>query len=248
MQKVSKKEKVEELFPFFKNLSPEKILSFAADKFRGELAFASSFSMEDQVITDIIAKNNLNIPVFTLDTGRFFDETYKLIDRTEKHYGLKISVYFPDTSDIENMIKEFGINLFYENPEKRKYCCEQRKVKPLQRALSGRAAWICGLRREQSITRVGLDVLEWDEANDLVKINPILEWTDQKVKDYIIENNVPYNPLHDKGFISIGCACCTRAITLGEHPRSGRWWWEAPETKECGLHFVNGRLERIKKA
>lgn len=239
---------VRELFPLFKNLPSEKILSLAADKFRGKLVFASSLGLEDQAITDIIAKNKLDISIFTLDTGRFFNETYDLIEKTEKHYGLKISVYFPDASEIENMARDFGINLFYESAEKRKYCCMQRKVKPLRRALAGQSAWICGLRREQSITRGGLEVIEWDEGNNLVKINPLVDWTDKKVKDYIIENGVPYNPLHDRGFISIGCACCTRAVKPGEHPRSGRWWWEEPEQKECGLHIVDGRLERIIKS
>jgi len=248
MQEAEKRKKAEELFPSFKNLSSEKVLNLAVDKFRGKLAFASSLGLEDQVITDIIAKNKLDIPIFTLDTGRFFNETYELIEKTEKHYALKISVYFPEPSDIENMVRNFGVNLFYESAEKRKYCCAQRKVKPLRRALSGLSAWICGLRREQSITRSGLEVIEWDEGNNLVKINPLTDWTEEKVKDYITENKVPYNPLHDRGFISIGCACCTRAVKPGEHPRSGRWWWEAPEQKECGLHIVNGRLERIIKS
>lgn len=247
MVEINKREKLVELFTSFKDLSPEKILQAAADKFTGKLAFASSLGMEDQIITDMICRNNLDIPIFTLDTGRFFNETYELIEKTEKYYGMKMSIYFPDASDVENMVNDFGVNLFYESTEKRKFCCMQRKVKPLKRALSGLSAWICGLRHEQSITRGGLELAEWDESNQMIKINPLIDWSDEKVKIYIKGNNVPYNPLHDKGFVSIGCACCTRAIKPDEHPRAGRWWWEAPEHKECGLHMVNGRLERINK-
>ncbi|OGV34439.1 MAG: phosphoadenosine phosphosulfate reductase [Lentisphaerae bacterium GWF2_45_14] len=231
----------------FKNLPPEEILRLAADYFRGKLAFASSFGLEDQVITDMISKGNLDIPIFTIDTGRLFNETYDLIEKTEKYYRVKVSVYFPASDDIENMSRDFGMNSFYEDEDKRRYCCMQRKVKPLQRALMGLSAWICGLRREQSMARGAHELIEWDEGNQIIKINPVADWSNEDVLKYIAEKKVPYNPLHDKGFASIGCACCTRAVKPGEHPRSGRWWWESPEHKECGLHLVNGRLERISK-
>ena len=191
---------------------------------------------EDQVITEMIASIDRKTRIFTLDTGRLFSETYDLIDLTNKRYGINIEIYFPDASRVENMVKSKGINLFYESVENRKLCCHIRKIEPLKRALKGLDVWISGLRKEQSVTRNLLSVIEWDTLHNLIKVNPILNWTTDQVWDYIREKKIPYNPLHDRGYPSIGCLPCTRAIQPGESIRSGRWWWENPEMKECGLH------------
>ncbi len=234
-----KKHQAENLAIHLRGMIPEQILKYAAGHFAGGIAFASSLGTEDQVITDMIVRNNLDIPIFTLDTGRLFNETYELLEQTEKCYGIKIAVYFPKSPDIEIMANRYGVNLFSDSVANRKYCCLQRKVKPLRRALRGLSAWVCGLRREQSVTRSEVAEAEWDETNGLVKINPLIVWSDEEVKRYLTDHDVPYNRLHDQGFVSIGCACCTRAVKPGEHPRSGRWWWEEPEHKECGLHWKN---------
>lgn len=214
----------------------EELLAKVVDEFKEKLCFATSLGAEDQVITHIIAKNNLPVEIFTLDTGRMFYETYELLEKTTHRYGLKIKIMFPDASEVEKMVSEKGINLFYRSIENRKQCCGLRKIKPLQKALKGKQAWITGLRKEQSPTRTGLERIQWDENNGLVKVNPLLHWSEEEVWTYIKENNIPYNVLHDKGFPSIGCQPCTRAVLEGEDVRSGRWWWENPETKECGLH------------
>ena len=174
--------------------------------------------------------------IFTLDTGRLFPETYNLIDNTNKHFGIKIEVLFPAYAQVENMVFSKGINLFYDSIENRKECCRIRKIEPLKRAFKGLDVWICGLRKDQSVTRFFSNTIEWDEANGLVKINPLINWTEKMVWEYIRTHHIPYNELHDKGFPSIGCQPCTRTVTSGEDIRSGRWWWEAPEHKECGLH------------
>lgn len=236
---IDQEHEIRELSSRLRGSSAEQILQDVAGRYAGGIAFASSLGGEDQVITDMIVKNNLDIPIFTLDTGRLFEETYELLDRTEKRYGIKIAVYFPKSADIEAMTSRHGVNLFRDSVANRKYCCLQRKIKPLRRALHGLSAWVCGLRREQSVTRSGLDVIEWDEANGLVKVNPLADWSEDEVWKYLADHAVPYNRLHDQGFVSIGCAGCTRAVKPGEHPRSGRWWWEAPEHKECGLHLKN---------
>ena len=216
--------------------SAEEILAFAAERLKAP-AFATSLGQEDQIITVLIAKAGLNIPIFTLDTGRLFPETYDLIATTEEQYGLKIKITFPEATDVEQMVAEEGINLFRKSIESRKRCCGVRKIAPLKKELSKSDGWICGLRREQSTTRTEMHAIEWDEGNGIPKFNPLINWTLADVQDYIKENSVPYNPLHDQGFISIGCACCTRAVKPGEDIRAGRWWWESPEQKECGLHF-----------
>lgn len=216
--------------------SPEKILSAVATIFDGKIAFASSLGFEDQVITHMIREQQLKIDIFTLDTGRLFPETYDLIDRTNARYKTNIKVFFPNAEEIESMVNEKGINLFYESIENRKLCCNLRKTKPLSRALSACDAWITGLRKAQSVTRTGMKVMEWDEVNQCVKINPLIEWSEQQVTDYIRQNNIPYNKLHDQYFPSIGCQPCTRAVSPGEDIRAGRWWWELPDQKECGLH------------
>jgi phosphoadenosine phosphosulfate reductase len=201
------------------------------------LCFSSSLGWEDQVITDMIWKNHLPIEIFTLDTGRLFPETYSLMERLFEHYGKRIKVYFPDATDVEKLVNERGPNCFYESVENRKLCCYIRKVKPLSRALQGMQCWITGIRAEQSPERSHLPQVEWDETHQVIKVHPLLHWTLDEVKAYIRKHHVPYNPLHDKGFVSIGCAPCTRAIRPGEDFRAGRWWWEDQTKKECGLHF-----------
>lgn len=203
--------------------------------FPGAVVFSSSLGQEDQVITDIIFKNNLPVKVFTIDTGRLFNETYELLERTVARYKKPVQVYFPEAADVEQFVVSKGINSFYESVDNRKECCHIRKVKPLNRALQGAKVWITGLRAEQSANRHDMQVIEWMEDKRLYKFNPLIRWSYDEMISYIQENNVPYNQLHDKGFISIGCAPCTRAIEPGEDARAGRWWWETSQ-KECGLH------------
>jgi len=216
------------------NSLPEAV-SLVADLFPGKVVFSSSLGQEDQVLTDIIFKNNLPVKIFTIDTGRLFNETYELLDKTTARYKKQVQVYFPEAADVETFVATKGINSFYESVDNRKGCCYIRKVKPLNRALEGAHVWITGLRAEQSENRKDMPIIEWDENRQLYKFNPLIHWTYDEVLDYIKEFNVPYNTLHDKGFISIGCAPCTRAIEPGEDARAGRWWWEASH-KECGLH------------
>lgn len=219
-----------------RNAPPEDVLAAAAERFEGRIAFASSFGIEDQAVTGMIAAAKLPIPVFTLDTGRLFPETYDLIAETSKRYGLPIHVLSPDAAELERMVAAHGINLFRDSVAARKRCCEIRKLHPLRRALTGLDAWICGLRQGQSANRADVEAVEWDVANGLAKVNPLAHWSAERVRAYIAENDVPYNPLHDAGFPSIGCAPCTRAVAAGEDERSGRWWWEDDGRRECGLH------------
>ncbi len=214
-------------------------LKYVADLYPAKVVFSTSFGWEDQVISHIIFKNNLPIKVFTLETGRLFPETYYVWNRTLEMYGKQIHAYYPNTHAVENMISTKGPSSFYESVENRKECCGIRKVEPLKRALSGNSVWITGIRADQSMNREHMDNVEWDEGNQLLKYHPIFDWTLEKVKDYISENNIPYNPLHDKGFPSIGCAPCTRAVKEGEDFRAGRWWWEDQSKKECGLHTTS---------
>ncbi|PLX05285.1 MAG: phosphoadenylyl-sulfate reductase [Marinilabiliales bacterium] len=218
------------------NSSAEEIIAFFTSKFSDKISLSSSLGLEDQVLTEIVSRISPATEIFTLDTGRLFPETYDLIDLTSKKYKKAIKIYFPDSKEVEEMVAEKGINLFYDSIENRKLCCGIRKIQPLKRALKGLDAWITGLRREQSVTRTNLNIVEWDEANQLLKVNPLINWTEEDVWDYIEKKNVPYNKLHKQGFASIGCQPCTRAIEDGEDVRAGRWWWENPETKECGLH------------
>lgn len=224
--------------------NPAEVLEWACQKFEGHLAFASSLGVEDQVITHLLAETSPKVRIFTLDTGRLFPETHELIERTETRYKIRIEVYSPNSEEVESMVREHGINLFYKSVEFRKLCCGVRKLQPLKRALQGLDAWICGLRRDQAVTRQGIKVVEWDLQNDIPKISPLWNWTEREVWDYIRANNVPYNPLHDKGFLSIGCSCCTKAVSPGEDIRAGRWWWERPEHKECGLHSGGEKVIR----
>lgn len=210
-------------------------LAIIASLFPDKVFFSSSFGQEDQVITDAICRNNIGIEIFTLDTGRLFYETYELIEKTNARYKTNLKLYFPDATDVESFVTKKGINSFYESVENRKECCLIRKVKPLNRALHGAKVWVTGLRAEQSENRRDIHIIEWDEQRQLYKYNPLINWTYSEVLEYINKHSVPYNTLHDNGFISIGCAPCTRAIEPGENPRAGRWWWEQSQ-KECGLH------------
>ncbi len=230
------KEKIEILNHQFESASPEELLEYFLGEYNGTIALSSSLSIEDQALTHMVCKFGNAPKIFTLDTGRLFPETYDLIHRTSQKYGIKLQVYFPDSQKVEEMVNTKGINLFYESIENRKQCCNIRKLEPLKRAFKGLDVWICGLRREQSITRNSMQKVEWDETNGLIKLNPLIDWSESQVWAYIKENKIPYNPLHDKGFPSIGCQPCTRAIMPGEDIRAGRWWWENPDTKECGLH------------
>jgi phosphoadenosine phosphosulfate reductase len=202
----------------------------------GNVTFANSFGAEDMVLTDMIQKSGTGIEIFSLDTGRLPIETYDLMGETEKHYNIKLKVYFPKLESVESYVQTHGINAFYESVELRKACCHMRKVEPLQRALSGKKAWVTGMRAAQAVTRASLPVREFDESNKLEKFNPLSNWTEQEVWAYIRMHEVPYNKLHDQFYPSIGCAPCTRAVAMGEDIRSGRWWWEDPSSKECGLH------------
>jgi phosphoadenosine phosphosulfate reductase len=217
------------------NFSIEETLIFLANEYKDKVVFSTSFGQEDQVITDLIATNDFPITLFTLDTGRLFQETYDVFHKTLKKYKKEIKVFFPEANAVEKLLKEKGPNSFYESVENRKQCCFIRKVAPLTKALKGNAIWITGLRAEQSENRSDLDFFEYDAHFDIIKFNPLLKWTLAEVQKYIDENNVPQNALHKQGFVSIGCAPCTRAITPGEEIRAGRWWWESSH-KECGLH------------
>lgn len=230
------KERAESLNRQFEGQDALGVLQWFLKEYKGKIALSSSMGAEDQVLTDMVMKIDPEIRIFTLDTGRLFYETYELIERTSLRYKKNIEVFFPSPADVERMVNEKGINLFYQSVENRKECCRIRKVEPLKRAFHGLDVWICGLRRDQSATRTNNQLVEWDESNGLIKLNPLINWSEQDVWNYIKAHGVPYNPLHDKGFPSIGCQPCTRAIEPGEDIRAGRWWWEHPETRECGLH------------
>lgn len=211
-------------------------LKYLAAKYEKKIVFSTSFGWEDQVITHLIFSNNIPIKIFTLDTGRLFSETYYVWNRTVEMYGKPIHTYYPQTDAVENLVSQKGPNSFYTSVENRKECCGIRKIKPLQRALAGNEIWITGIRSEQSDNRMQMQDLEWDAGNQIIKFHPIFDWTLKEVKMYVKTNHIVYNPLHDKGFLSIGCAPCTRAVKAGEDFRAGRWWWEDQSKKECGLH------------
>ena len=217
------------------DFSIEETLAFLANEYQGKVVFSTSFGQEDQVITALIATNDLPITIFTLDTGRLFQETYDVFHKTLKKYKKEIKVYFPEASAVEKLLETKGPNSFYDSVDNRKECCFIRKVAPLTKGLKGNSIWITGLRAEQSENRNSLDLFEYDAHFDIIKFNPLLKWTLKEVEDYLEKNNVPQNALHKQGFISIGCAPCTRAITTDEDIRAGRWWWESSH-KECGLH------------
>jgi len=220
----------------FEKSSPEEVLGFFLDEYKGRIALASSMGAEDQVLTSMISAIDKTTRIFTLDTGRLFPETYKLIDNTNRFFNISIEVFFPDYKKVEEMVVKKGINLFYQSIENRKECCHIRKIEPLKRAFQNLEVWICGLRKDQSITRFYSKMVEWDKPNGLIKLNPLINWSEKQVWEYIKTQGIPYNSLHDQGFPSIGCQPCTRAVEKGEDVRAGRWWWEQPEHKECGLH------------
>jgi phosphoadenosine phosphosulfate reductase len=225
------------------NGSAQEIIYWAFTHFGpANIALASSLGAEDQVIADLMFKINPQTQIFTLDTGRLSQETYEVIERTNEKYHFKIEMLFPDNKKVETLVNEYGPDLFYKSVENRRKCCYVRKVEPLKKKLTTLKAWVCGLRKEQGLTRSDVKQIEWDETFNLVKLNPLVNWTEEDVWQYIKNNNVPYNKLHDQGYPSIGCAPCTRAISPGEDIRAGRWWWEMPEHKECGLHIKAGKL------
>ena len=215
----------------------EAVLRWGIENFFPRIGFASSFGAEDVVVIDLIAKVRKETTIFTLDTGRLPEETYEVMDEIRKKYGMALISYFPDKAPVEKLERDKGFYSFRQSIENRKECCGIRKVEPLNRALGELDAWITGLRREQAVTRSGLPKVELDSAHrNMIKLNPIADWTTEQVWDYIQKNKVPYNKLHDRDYPSIGCAPCTRAVKPGEDIRAGRWWWELPEQKECGLH------------
>ncbi|WP_206199007.1 phosphoadenylyl-sulfate reductase [Thermoanaerobacterium sp. PSU-2] len=224
----------------YKDKSPFEIIKYIYDKIgASRVVLASSLSIEDQLLTDILLKIDSKARIFFIDTGRHFQSTYDLMERTMRRYHFNYEVYTPESQDLEPLIRKYGPNLFYQSVDLRKKCCEIRKVKPLKRVLATVDGWICGLRREQSVTRENINIFEWDYVHSIYKINPIAFWTEDMVWEYIKKENIPYNSLYDKGFRSIGCQPCTRAVKPGEDVRSGRWWWEDPDKKECGLHIQN---------
>ncbi len=226
----------EELNARFQKTGPEKVLEYFLNEYQENAVLGSSLGAEDQVLTDMIVKIDKNARIFTLDTGRMFPETYKVLEETNRKYGINIEVYFPNSERVEEMVRERGINLFYQSVENRKLCCHIRKVEPSQRALRGAEIWFTGIRKDQTISRFYNKMVEYDKDYGLMKVNPLLNWTEKQVWEYIRKNDLPYNELHDKGFPSIGCQPCTRSVQPGEDARAGRWWWEQAEHKECGLH------------
>lgn len=228
---------LEQLQEIFSAGPVEEAIRKTASLFPGRVKFSTSLGQEDQVLTDIIARHSLPVKIFTIDTGRLFNETYETLEKTRARYKLNIDVYFPQAQSVEQMVNEHGVNLFYESVANRQSCCNVRKVEPLNRALQGASVWLTGLRATQTEHRKHIPVVEWLEDKKIYKINPLLNWSFDDILNYIKAFSVPYNLLHDKGFVSIGCAPCTRAIEEGEDPRAGRWWWEVSH-KECGLHLV----------
>lgn len=238
------KEQLQDILEQAAGLDARGLLALVAKRFGDRVALASSLGVEDQVLTDMLARLTPQPHLFTLDTGRLPQETYDLIDATRKRYGIRIEVLFPDRADVEELVGRGGVNLFYDSVGNRKACCHVRKVLPLRRRLAQLDAWITGLRREQSVTRHDVRPVEWDEGNGLIKVNPLVDWTAEQVWDYVRLHDVPVSALHARGYPSIGCAPCTQAVEPGQDARAGRWWWESPEHKECGLHVVDGRLAR----
>lgn len=221
-------------------LDLEARMIWLGSHYGSKAAFSSSLGIEDQVISHVIFTQSLSLRVFTIDTGRLFEETQSLLSMTRERYGSHIEVWTPESSLLQHLLSEQGPNLFFQSVESRLECCKVRKVEPLQRALKNADVWITGLRRSQSQNRSALPVAEWDQDHKVVKVNPLFDWGHQELMDYVAAHNVPINRLHSKGYPSIGCAPCTRAVVEGEDPRSGRWWWENPNKKECGLHLHTG--------
>ena len=230
---------IEQLKEQLQGLDAAKIILFITEKFGNKAVFSTSFGIEDQVLTQFIAEAGGKIDVFTLETGRLFPETYYVWNRTLERYKLPIKAYYPQAALVEEMVTKKGPSSFYESVENRKECCFIRKIEPLKRAIKGYEIWITGIRAEQSPNREDMDFIEWDEGNQIIKIHPLFHWTLKDVESHLKQFNVPYNPLHDKGFPSIGCQPCTRAVAPGEDFRAGRWWWEDKSKKECGLHATS---------
>ena len=228
---------IQNLKQLLKDLNTHEILKVMLDRYGDTIALASSLGAEDQVLTDMILKIDKNANIFTLDTGRLPKETYALMEAVNQKYNIKLKVFFPDTQAVENLVNQKGMFSFYESIKNRKECCYIRKIEPLKRALNGLEVWITGLRSAQSITRSDCEIVEFDEVNNLIKLNPLVNWSEDDVWEYIKRHNVPYNKLHDKSYPSIGCEPCTRAVENSLDIRAGRWWWEDPEHKECGLHI-----------
>jgi phosphoadenosine phosphosulfate reductase len=233
---MNKTNQINALNTLAKGSSPTEIIRLLANQYAGRVVFSTSFGLEDQVVTDIILSNSIPVTVFTIDTGRLFNETYKVHSQTIERYKAPIKVYFPDTENLEGLVTRKGPFSFYRSVEDRQECCHIRKVEPLGRALMGMACWITGIRAEQSETRNAFKHFEWEPKYQLIKYHPLLDWSSEMVKQHITARNIPYNTLHDRGYPSIGCAPCTRAIEKGEASRAGRWWWENNTTRECGLH------------
>lgn len=242
LKDISKKLPDSELAALNKRLEvvdPSETLKWVDETFGADAAQMSSFGLEDVALYDMYWQINHNARVMTLDTLRLPTETYTLFDQSQLRYGIKIETFYPDLEAVKEMVREKGFNLFYKGMANRKLCCHIRKVEPLNAALSGLSAWVTGLRRDQGMDRGSIDIVEWDEPHNMYKVNPLANWTFEQVRAYVDERKVPYNELHDKGYPSLGCAPCTRAVQPGEDLRAGRWWWEAdPDAKECGLHIV----------
>ena len=232
---MSKQELAKKLNENLKNKTANEVIGYFVDNFKN-VGLSSSLGVEDQVLTDLLLKKDKNANVFTLDTGRLHPETYDVMDATNLKYNIKINVFFPQNDLVQELYQTQGVNGHYESIDNRKNCCNIRKIEPLKRALKDVEVWITGLRASQSVTRVDMPLVEYDATFDVIKVNPLISWSESDVWDYVKANSVPTNKLHKMGFPSIGCAPCTRAIKEGEDIRAGRWWWENPEHKECGLH------------
>lgn len=230
---------IEQIIADLKGADARSIIEYIDQHFGAKAVFSTSFGIEDQVISHMLAETKANISIFTLDTGRLFPETYYVWNRTLDLYKLKIKAYYPETVAVEQLLESKGPSSFYNSVEDRKECCHIRKIEPLKRAIQGYQVWITGIRSEQSQNRDQMEFVEWDEVNQIIKIHPLYNWTLEGVVKYLKDNFVPYNPLHDKGFVSIGCQPCTRAVQEGEDFRAGRWWWEDKSKKECGLHVTH---------
>ena len=230
---------IDHLRASLKGLNAAQIIQYITDNYGNRAVFSTSFGIEDQVLTQLIDDAGGKIDVFTLETGRLFPETYYVWNRTLERYKLPIKAYYPQSALVEEMVTKKGPSSFYESVENRKECCFIRKIEPLKRAIQGYEIWVTGIRAEQSANREDMDFIEWDEANQIIKIHPLFQWTLNDVESHLKQYNVPYNPLHDKGFPSIGCQPCTRAVAPGEDFRAGRWWWEDKSKKECGLHVTS---------
>ncbi len=241
------RDEIKETATALEEKTAEEILQWAHTTFHRKAVIATSFGLEDQAITQMACQTFSNPIFFTLDTGRLPQATYDLMQTTRERYHINIEICFPEAQEVAEMVEKYGPNLFYQSVDLRRRCCEVRKVNPLKKYLKDKAAWIVGLRREQGITRNNIKKVEWDESLNIVKIAPLADWSQERTWDYINKNKIPYNKLHDQGYTSIGCSPCTRAIKPGEDLRAGRWWWENPENKECGIHIVDGKVKRVAK-